>query len=101
MYSTVQSESVFFLASLISGVALSFLYDILRISRRIVAVNDAIINAQDILFFAACAVMFFYVAYLKNGGEVRLSGFLGGFLGIILYAILVRNGFLNLGETVL
>lgn len=101
MYSTVQSETAFFLISVLSGAIIAFLYDILRIKRRIVAASDSVVNGEDILFFAFAAAFLFYVAFKKNGGEVRLQGFLGGGLGIFLYAALVRNRFVNLGETIL
>lgn len=99
MYDTVQSEAVFFLACIAAGAITAFLYDLVRISRRIVKVSDLAVNGQDILFFALAAVILFYTAFVKNSGEVRLQGFLGGTLGIFGYAFLVRNRFVNLGTT--
>lgn len=100
MYNTVQGEAVFFFASIVSGVLLAVLYDIIRISRRIVRVNVSAVGAQDILFFAAAAVVLFCAAYTKNGGEAGLHGIFGGVLGAGLYAYIVRNRFVNLGTTV-
>ena len=57
MYNTVQSETVFFLTSVLAGVAIAFLYDLVRISRRIVAVSDSLVNGEDILFFVASAII--------------------------------------------
>ncbi len=100
MYDTVQSEAVFFLACTAAGAITAFLYDLVRISRRLVRISDWAVNGQDILFFALAAVILFHTAFTKNGGEVRLQGFFGGALGIFGYVFLVRNRFVNLGTTV-
>ena len=101
MYNTVQSEAVFFLAAVLAGVVTAFLYDIIRISRRIVSINASAVNGEDILFFAIAAGLLFYVAYIKNSGEIGLHGILGGVLGATGYAVLIRNRFVNLGTTFL
>lgn len=101
MYNTVQSEAVFFLTSIAAGVVTAFLYDLIRISRRLISVSDPIVNGEDILFFALAATILFYAAFVTNNGETRLHGFLGGALGVGIYAFLVRNRFVNLGEAAL
>lgn len=97
MYSTVQGEAAFFITCIGLGILTAFLYDIVRISRRIVKVGASVVNGEDVLFFALAAVSLFYAAYFKNGGEIRWHGFLGGALGLFGYAFLVRNRFVNLG----
>lgn len=95
MYNSVPLEIQFFIACTIAGFVISFLYDLLRISRRIINVNDFVINAEDLLFFAAAAVILFYAAYRKNSGEIRWQWFIGGALGVSLYIVIVKNRFLN------
>ncbi|MBQ9757432.1 MAG: spore cortex biosynthesis protein YabQ [Clostridia bacterium] len=95
MYSTVWTETVFFLASFVAGVCAAFLYDILRISRRVHRPSDAVVNVEDILFMTLAAVILFCAAYLKNSGEIRWQGFIGGGLGAVLYAVIVKNRILN------
>lgn len=101
MYGSVQTEAIFCVFSFLAGVICAFLYDLIRISRRIVAVNASAVGVQDILFLAAAAVIIFAAAYLKNGGEVRLWGFFCGIVGAAAYVALVRNRFVNLGTTAL
>lgn len=101
MYASVQSEAVFCLFSFAAGAICAFLYDLIRISRRIVAVNTSAMGIQDILFLVAAAVIIYTAAYLKNGGEVRLWGFFCAVLGGAAYAFVVRNRFVNLGTTLL
>jgi len=97
LYSTVSDEAVFFLCCIAVGALAVFLYDILRISRRIVKVGVSVVTAEDILFFVVAALMLFYVAYLKNSGEVRWQGFIGGALGVVLYIFVVRNRVVDTG----
>ena len=99
MYPTVYSEVIFFVFSFAAGSICAFLYDLIRISRRIVAVNTSAVGIQDILFFASAAVLIFFAAYEKNKGELRLWGLLSGIWGAGLYFFLIRNRFVNLGTT--
>ena len=95
MYNSVPLELQFFLSCTVAGFVVAFLYDLIRVSRRIVNVNDFVINTEDILFFAVAAVILFYAAYLKNSGEIRWQWFIGGALGVFMYIFIVRNRFLN------
>ncbi len=97
MYSTVSGEAIFFLCSVLTGILAMLLYDILRISRRIVAVGTSVVTVEDILFFVVAALMLFYVAYLKNSGEVRWQGFIGGAPGTTVYFVVVRNRVVDAG----
>ena len=97
MYNSVPMETGFFLTSMVGGLIAAFLYDLLRISRKVVGPCDAVVNAQDALFMAVAAALVFAAAYLKNSGEVRWQGFIGFGLGGGLYALIVKNRILNLG----
>ena len=99
MYSTVSGEAVFFLCSVLTGILTMLLYDILRISRRIVKVGTSVVTIEDILFFVVAALMLFYVAYLKNSGEIRWQGFIGGALGAGIYFAVIRNRVVDAGTT--
>lgn len=100
MYNSVSGDAVFFLTCIGVGILTAFLYDIIRISRRIVSVNTSVVCGEDILFFAIAAVILFYAAYIKNSGEIRWQGFLGGLLGVGGYAFLIRNRFVNWGTVI-
>ena len=97
MYSTVWSETVFFFFSCASGVCAAFLYDILRVSRRIHSPSDAVVNIEDILFMTLSGVLLFVAAYLRNSGEIRWQGFIGWGIGAASYALIVKNRVLNAG----
>ncbi len=101
IYSTVKGEFTFFLFSLLAGVLLAVLYDLIRISRRVVKVGTPVVLWEDILFFALSAPVFFAVAYITNNGEVRVHGFLGAAIGIVTYFSLVKNRFVDFGTALL
>lgn len=75
----------YFLWSLVLGVALAILYDLLRLSRRIIKTNDIIVNIEDIIFLIISGAMAVVAAYITNNGELRLYGLLGTVLGFIVY----------------
>ncbi len=101
MYNSVPMEAGFFIASLLAGVAVAFIYDLLRVSRRILGPGDGIVNLEDILFLAVAAVVMFTAAYIKNSGEVRWQGFIGFGGGAVLYAVLVKNRFLDVSTLII
>lgn len=95
MYSNVSKELVFFITCVAAGFFCAFIYDILRISRRIVRVGDWVVNVEDVLFMVAAALIFFYASYLKNSGEIRWHSFIGGAAGVIVYISAVGNKLLD------
>ena len=99
IYSTVKGEFTFFFFSLLAGIFLAVLYDVIRISRRVVKVGTPVVLSEDILFFILSAPLFFAVAYITNDGEVRFHGFLGAVLGIVAYFSLVKNRFVDFGTS--
>lgn len=100
MYNTVKGDLVFFATCVCAGILAAFLYDIIRISRRVVKINDSVVCGQDIFFLVFCSIVFFLCAYIKNSGEVRWQGILGGVLGTGGYFFVVKNRFVNFGTTV-
>lgn len=74
-----------------------FLYDFLRISRRLFPCPDFLVNLEDILFSALSAVLVFYVTYLKNDGEIRWQTAVGLMLGVMLYIFIVKDRWVKIG----
>ena len=101
MYNSVPMEVGFFAASLIAGIVAAFIYDLLRVSRRILGAGDGIVNLEDVLFLGAAALIMFGAAYLKNSGELRWQGFIGFGGGAGLYAVVVKNRFLNVSTAII
>lgn len=81
----------YFLWSLLAGGVLAFAYDLLRSSRRIFKTSVFGINFEDILFFLLSGIILFWIAYDKNDGRLRFQGFLGVFLGFLVYRIVFQD----------
>lgn len=80
---------------LLAGVVYSFVYDILRIARRVISHNIIIINIEDIVYWIACSLCTFKLFYDYNGGIVRIHVICIILLGILLYHISISRVFVR------
>lgn len=79
------SEVNVFLSALLTGIAIGFIYDLLRMKRRALKTRKFIVGVEDVLFWIFAAVLVFITAYVSNQGEIRLYFFLAMILGISIY----------------
>ena len=87
----------FFLWCMAAGGIAGMLYDLLRISRKLINTPNAAVIAEDIVFLVTAAALSFYVAFVKNSSELRWYQFFGNLAGFALYRVSVKNAFVNLG----
>jgi len=79
------NENEFLLQSLFMGVFITFIYDILRIFRRVIPHGKFAISAEDILFWVYCAAKVFLMMHHESNGTLRWFAVLGALTGMILY----------------
>ena len=79
------SEKVFLFHSLLLGAYITFVYDWLRIFRRVISHNSFFVSAEDLLFWIYCAMEVFWLLYHESNGTLRWFGVLGAAMGIFLY----------------
>ncbi len=82
---TLADQTVYFLFSILFGVILSTLYDVVRVLRFIGFTKLWHIVISDILYFFVCAVLTFLFALPFNKGGVRYFVVFGETVGFILY----------------
>ncbi len=85
MTETIAIQYNVFLLFVFIGARLGFIYDLLRIFRRLVSHNNIFIGIEDIFFWIFCAVTMESQIQTSNYGEFRIYILLGGILGFIIY----------------
>ncbi|TGY91977.1 spore cortex biosynthesis protein YabQ [Petralouisia muris] len=82
-------EADVLLASFFTGMILLFVYDLLRIMRRLISHKAWVTGAEDLLFWIGSAIALFAMLYRENSGYIR--GFvIGGVLvGMLIYNLLL------------
>lgn len=78
-------ENLFLLHALEMGVFISFLYDLLRIFRRLVRHNWFWVSLEDVIFWIYCAISVFLLLHRENNGILRWFAVLGAMAGIWAY----------------
>lgn len=78
-------ELRFFGTSILWGMLLLIMYDLLRILRRVVKHNSFFVAIQDILYWITCSVLIFCMMYKQNNGIIRGFSIIAMLLGMLLY----------------
>lgn len=81
----IYQEGRFFLASLLSGIAILFLYDFLRIFRCVFPHKKWMIFWQDYIFWVLSGFFVFLMVYQVNKGSIRSFALLGMGMGMGAY----------------
>jgi spore cortex biosynthesis protein YabQ len=85
MNPSITIELQFFLISILWGGILLFVYDILRILRRIIPHDSFFIALEDFFFWVIASLFIFAMIYRINDGVIRGFSALGVVLGGVLY----------------
>ncbi len=95
MSGTNITEWHFWMASIITGVIMTFAYDILRLLRRIIRHNRFFVDMEDLLFWAACFFTSFTLLYYGNNGVIRFAAVMGAGIGMLAYTLTVGRFFVK------
>lgn len=91
MSSQILEETLILYHSVMLGIYVAVIYDIIRIFRRIVHHNRFFLSLEDILYWIFCAWEVFYLLYEENSGVLRWFTILGIALGMFLYLISISG----------
>lgn len=78
-------ENTFMLHALCTGIFITFIYDILRVLRRVVPHSGWAVSLEDLFFWLYCAVKVFLLMYHESNGTLRWFAVLGALAGMLLY----------------
>ena len=79
----IAEEGAFWLSSVLLGIAIAFVYDCLRVFRRVVVHGTVMISLEDLFYWVFVSFRFFYLLYAENDGTVRWFAIAGAFLGML------------------
>lgn len=97
----MDSENIFLLHAFLMGIFITFLYDILRIFRRIVSHKDFFVSLEDMAFWIYCGGEVFLLMYHESNGTLRWFAVGGALTGMFLYKKLLSGFFVKYVSLVL
>lgn len=86
-------ENQFLFYSIVMGILITFVYDLLRILRRVIPHNSFFVSLEDLVFWVFCAVSVFLMMLRLSDGTLRWFAVLGALAGMFVYRKTV-SGFL-------
>ncbi len=92
---SVTNQAYIFLISIAGGLAAGLLFDFFRVLRRVIKTSNIITNIQDIIFWVLVTTMIFAIIFFNNDGELRWYEFLGTFIGVLLYSLVISDYFIK------
>ena len=81
----VADENLFMLYAFLMGIFITFVYDLFRIFRRVVAHNGFFVALEDLGFWGFCGAAVFLWMYHMSDGTLRWFAVLGALVGMFLY----------------
>lgn len=81
-------QGLIYVYSVCGGVVFSFLYDVLRVSRRSVRHSRVLVIVQDILYWMIISIGILLLIYRINEGEIRGFIIVGIICGAVLYFLI-------------
>lgn len=95
MSADIFRELAFLFSSVMMGVLITFVYDILRVFRRVVKHSGFFISFEDFWFWAGSFVCIFYLLYRENNGTLRWFVVLGAAVGMFVYKLTAGRFFVR------
>lgn len=89
------NENSFVIYAMIMGVFITFLYDIIRIFRRVVPHGSFLTALEDIVFWIYSASEVFLLMYHESDGTLRWFAVLGAMAGMFCYKKLISGPFVK------
>ncbi len=88
-------ENEFLFYALIMGIFITFVYDLLRICRRVIPHGSFWISMEDLCFWIYCAMEVFLLMYHESDGTLRWFAVLGAMAGMLAYKKLISPFFVK------
>lgn len=80
----IVQELTFFAHSVLMGLVITFVYDWIRVLRRLFKHGAVLTSFEDIVFWLICGLSVFYMLYRENNGTLRWFAVAGAMIGMLL-----------------
>lgn len=91
----IAGELQFFGLSLLRGILILLLYDLLRIFRRVVSHGTFAVAVEDICYWLITALLIFQLIYRENDGAIRGYAIAALVMGMVLYYFTLSKYLVN------
>ncbi|OQB14072.1 MAG: Spore protein YabQ [Firmicutes bacterium ADurb.Bin193] len=88
---TVSDQLYIFSLCIACGAAMGAIFDLFRVSRRLIRTGYKASAAEDIAFWTITAFVFFLFVLGVNSGEIRFYIYMGAFAGAALYFLILSR----------
>lgn len=97
----MENQAFLFIAFIINGILIGILFDVFRVLRRTFKTTDMITYIEDTIFWIIAGLLTLYFIFYFNNGEIRFYIFLGIFLGILIYMLLLSKYFIKINVSII
>ena len=101
MSQSIVVEMTFLFHCFLMGIAVTAVYDIFLILRRVIRHNMLMVSLEDLVFWTICAISVFFMLYEENNGVLRWFAVLGAAIGMFLYKITISDAIVSIMSTVI
>lgn len=81
----IHHELHFLFYSFILGIIITFVYDNIRVWRRVISHNTFLLSVEDLFFWIWVSLSIFLLQHRENDGVFRWFSVVGAFMGMFLY----------------
>lgn len=91
MSQNIMNEAYFFGCCVLTGIVVIFVYDVLRIFRRVVSHGVIAIGFEDFIYWVGSSFFVFHMIYIRNDGIIRGFAILAIILGMLMYNVTISK----------
>ncbi len=97
----VDNQLIEFLIYIVSGIAISILFDVFRVLRKSIKTSNLITYVEDAVFWVIVGAFLIWEIFTISYGELRSYMFIGLLLGIVGYLLTLSKFFIKVNVKIL
>lgn len=101
MILSLNHQAWLFITTIGAGAAIGFLYDIIRIFRKVIKHNNLLIQLEDAVYWVFVVFFMFFLMLHENYGEIRFFSIYGAFMGMIFYLLTISKLINKISDTII